>query len=107
MKSMCSWVYFSLNGRTKNAFERVEGAGEAFFAVVNSFRTSQGERPAALAEGDLVAEDLAAERRLLDVARSGRDSELAECSGKSNRAARDDTVVNSQAVLPERVDCSV
>src|SRR5262249_59173701 len=51
-----------------------EGAWEALGRVVDGFGARQCPRPAAGAERHLVGDDLAAERRLLDVPGRGRDA---------------------------------
>ncbi len=84
----------------EDALERLEGAGEALRRVVDRLRSRQGERPAAVAEGALVAKDLALEGRLLDVARRRGDAAFLEPSPQFGRATRDHVRVDAQAVLP-------
>src|SRR5207244_7880682 len=88
----------------QDPLEPGEGPGEAGGVVVDRLRPRQGEGVAAGAERALFLEDLAHERRLLDVARRGGDASLLQPSAELDRPALDDPAVDLQKILPVGVD---
>src|SRR5947209_15649702 len=87
----------------EHAFQGGERAGKALRRIVERLRPGQRERIAAAAERPLLAENLALEGGLLNVARRRRDALLLQQPPQPRCPALDHAAVDTKTVFPPRM----